>query len=84
MSQSLQQNLVTLGLNLCNKKFNLTYRVYGEKGAPKMTKVEVIKRLVNAGFGLPQALKIYNKLSGNGFYEVERTELNSYIKKNGF
>lgn len=49
-----------------------------------MTKIEVIKKLVKEGFGLPKAIEIYNQLSGNGFYEVEKKELNDYIKKNGF
>lgn len=49
-----------------------------------MTKVQVIKRLVKEGFGLPEAVKIYNELSNNGFYEIERKELNNWIKKNGF
>lgn len=49
-----------------------------------MEKVQVVKRLVKAGFGLPEAIKIYNELSCNGFYTVERAELNAYIRKNGF
>lgn len=49
-----------------------------------MTKEQVVKRLVKEGFGLPQAIKIYNQLSNNGFYEVEKKELNAWIKENGF
>lgn len=49
-----------------------------------MTKTQVVKRLVKEGFGLPKAIEIYNKLSNNGFYEVERSELNKWIKENGF
>ena len=49
-----------------------------------MTKIEVIKRLVKEGFGLPKAIEIYNELSNYGFYEVEKKELNDYIRKNGF
>lgn len=49
-----------------------------------MTKVEVLKKLVREGFGLPKAIEIYNKLSGNGFYEIEKSELKKYIKENGF
>lgn len=49
-----------------------------------MTKTEVIKKLVKEGFGLPKAIEIYNLLSGYGFYEVEKKELNAWIKKNGF
>lgn len=49
-----------------------------------MTKVEVVKRLVKEGFGLPRAIEIYNQLSANGFYTIERKELNAWIKKNGF
>lgn len=49
-----------------------------------MTKTEVVKKLVKNGFGLPEAIRIYNKLSANGLYEIERKELNEYIKKNGY
>lgn len=49
-----------------------------------MTKVEVVKMLVKEGFGLPQAIKIYNKLSHDGFYEIEKAELRKWIKENGF
>lgn len=49
-----------------------------------MTKIQVIKKLVKEGCGLPKAIEIYNKLSHNGFYEIERKELNAWIKKNGF
>ena len=49
-----------------------------------MEKKDVVKRLVKEGFGLPDAIRIYNQLSSNGFYEVERKELNAWIKKNGF
>lgn len=48
-----------------------------------MDKTAVIKKLVKAGFGLPKAIKIYNELSSNGFYEVSSKELAEYIKKNG-
>jgi len=48
-----------------------------------MEKTAVIKKLVKAGFGLPKAIKIYNELSSNGFYEVSNKELAEYIKKNG-
>lgn len=44
----------------------------------------VVKRLVKAGWGLPDAIKIYNVLSVNGFYEVEPKEVAEYIKENGF
>ena len=47
-----------------------------------MTKTEVVKKLVKAGCGLPKAVEIYNRLSSNGFYEIEKKELNDYIKKN--
>lgn len=47
-----------------------------------MTKTEVVKRLVKEGLGLPKAIEVYNKLSENGFYTVERKELNAWIKKN--
>jgi hypothetical protein len=50
----------------------------------KENKTKVVKRLVKEGFGLPKAIEIYNKLSANGFYEVEKAELNKYIKENGF
>lgn len=50
----------------------------------EMTKTQVVKRLVKEGFGLPKAIEIYNKLSNNGFYQVERSELNKWIKENGF
>lgn len=50
----------------------------------KDNKTYVVKRLVKNGFGLPQAIKIYNQLSDNGFYEVEKAELTAWIKKNGF
>ena len=49
-----------------------------------MTKTQVLKRLVKEGFGLPKAIEIYNALSSNGFYEIERKELNEWIRKNGF
>lgn len=49
-----------------------------------MTKEQVCKRLVKEGWGLPQAIEIYNTLSCSGFYEVTRQELNAYISKNGF
>ena len=50
-----------------------------------MTKTEVIKKLVKYGFGLPRAIEIYNELSNYGCYEIEKKELNDYIrKKNGF
>lgn len=48
-----------------------------------MEKTAVIKKLVKAGFGIPKAIKIYNELSSNGFYEVSNKELAEYIKKNG-
>lgn len=48
-----------------------------------MDKTAVIRKLVKAGFGLPKAIKIYNELSSNGFYEVSKDELNEYIRKNG-
>ena len=47
-------------------------------------KLYVVKRLVKNGFGLPAAIKIYNELSNNGFYEVEKAELTAWIRKNGF
>lgn len=48
-----------------------------------MEKAQVIKVLIKkTSCGLPKAIKIYNDLSCNGFYEVERKELNEYIKKN--
>lgn len=47
-----------------------------------MTKVQVVKRLVKQGLGLPEAIKIYNRLSANGFYEIDRKDLNKYIKEN--
>lgn len=47
-----------------------------------MDKTQVVKRLVKEGLGLPDAIKIYNKLSADGFYEVARAELNDWIKKN--
>lgn len=49
-----------------------------------MTKQEVIKKLIKNGFGLPQAIEVYNKLSNYGFYEIEKKELAEYIRKNGF
>ncbi len=49
-----------------------------------MTKTEVIKKLVKEGFGLPRAIEIYNKLSGYGFYDVDKLELVTWIKENGF
>jgi hypothetical protein len=48
-----------------------------------MEKTKIIKMLVNAGFGLPRAIQIYNELSSNGFYEVERAAVLAYIRKNG-
>ena len=50
----------------------------------KENKIKVIKRLVKEGFGLPKAIEVYNKLSADGFYEVDKTELNKWIKENGF
>lgn len=47
-----------------------------------MTKEQVIKKLVKTGCGLPYAIKVYNELSNYGFYEIERKELNEYIKEN--
>lgn len=47
-----------------------------------MTKVEVVRKIVRLGLGLPKAIKVYNELSHNGFYEVEKDELNKYIKEN--
>lgn len=48
-----------------------------------MTKVEVVRTLIRrTGCGLPQAIKIYNQLSHDGFYEIEKKELNKYIKEN--
>lgn len=47
-----------------------------------MTKEQVIKRLIRAGLGLPDAIATYNKLSCNGFYEIERKEINDFIKEN--
>lgn len=48
-----------------------------------MTKAEVVKMLIKkAGCGLPEAIKIYNKLTANGFYTIEKKELNDFIKKN--
>ena len=46
-----------------------------------MTKTEVIKKLVKYGFGLPRAIEIYNELSNYGCYEIEKKELNDYIRK---
>lgn len=50
----------------------------------KENKIYCVKRLVKNGFGLPEAIQIYNKLSANGFYEVEKKELTKWIKENGF
>jgi len=48
-----------------------------------MEKTKVIKSLIKrTGCGLPQAIKIYNELSANGFYAIEKEELNKYIKEN--
>ena len=47
-----------------------------------MTREQAIKRLIKAGAGLPDAIRIYNSLSNNGFYEIDRKELNAYIKEN--
>lgn len=48
-----------------------------------MTKAQVIKRLINAtGMGLVEAIRVYNELSCNGFYEIERKDLNKWIKEN--
>ncbi len=49
-----------------------------------MEKTQVIKMLVKAGFGLPKAIQIYNQMSRNGFYDVDKKELAAYIRKNGF
>lgn len=48
-----------------------------------MTKTEVVRTLIKkTGCGLPEAIRIYNELSSNGFYEIERKELNKYIREN--
>lgn len=48
-----------------------------------MTKTQVIKRLIKStGMGMVDAIRVYNELSCNGFYEIERKELNAWIKKN--
>lgn len=46
-----------------------------------MTKAQVVKKLVHAGYGMVRAIEIYNMLSANGFYEVTRKDLNDYINK---
>jgi len=48
-----------------------------------MEKEKVIKSLIKrTGCGLPQAIKIYNQLTANGFYTIEKKELDKYIKEN--
>ena len=48
-----------------------------------MTKEQVIKMLLKqTGLGLPEAIKVWKELSGNGFYEVERKDVRDYIRKN--
>lgn len=48
-----------------------------------MEKTQVIKTLIKkTGCGLPEAIRIYNQLTANGFYTIEKKELNEYIKKN--
>ena len=48
-----------------------------------MEKTQVIKILLKkTGCGLPKAIKIYNELSCDGFYTIEKQELNQYIKEN--
>lgn len=48
-----------------------------------MTKENIIKTLIKkTGCGLPEAIRIYNELTNNGFYEIERKDLTAYIKKN--
>lgn len=44
-----------------------------------MKKETVIKKLVAAGHGLPRAIAIYNYLSANGFYEVNKEDLKPYL-----
>ena len=48
-----------------------------------LTKEQAVKMLVKDGFGLPQACRIYNSLTSNGFYEITRKELRDWIKENG-
>lgn len=49
----------------------------------ELTKQQVIKTILKkTGAGLPDAIKIYNTLSANGFYQITRSELNKYIKEN--
>lgn len=45
-----------------------------------MAKIDVIKNLVKAGYGLPNSVKIYNYLSCNGEIVVDVVELKSYIE----
>lgn len=48
-----------------------------------MTKAEVVRTLnKRTGCGVPEAIRIYNELSCNGFYEIEKAELNKWIKEN--
>lgn len=49
-----------------------------------MSKTEVVRMLVRNGFGLPQAIDIYNRLSNHGFYELTREEVRAWIRKNGY
>lgn len=48
-----------------------------------MTKEQVIKMLLKqTGLGLPGAIRVWKELSRDGFYEVERKEVQDYIRKN--
>lgn len=47
-----------------------------------MTKEQAVKKLIKAGAGLPEAIRIYNELTCGGFYEIDKKELNAYIKEN--
>lgn len=61
---------------------NLVSATSENKVSTSENKQYVVKRLVKAGLGLPYAIRVYNQLSADGFYEVEKKELTNWIRRN--